>query len=373
MSIINLRRFVDINLQYHQKSSISSNRPVTVLLSSEGSSSTPVRTYVTYRIDNEGNYVFGYHASSSSAITYESLEDFPLAEAYAKIYFENNGNKLKIIYGATSENATSIVNNLLNEEIVVAGCGNITYAVLKGIAETRNSSTSIYGINEKILLGGTNSIDDDIVKNFAAKYSSVSSAEATIAAYLSNINLDGVDTVNDYAFTKENITPEASDDTVLGNVLDNNMNVVMNVTNANINLGGNLKNGESVVHKFALIVLQQTLTASVFNLLLTKIKGNRGLAAIQSTVANEMQKYLRNGYLTTDKIWKDETLTVSYNFKNYVIIEKDTPLIEGYRFVSLPISSLSEADIEARKTPPMYLIVAESYGIRVVTINGEVI
>ena len=55
------------------------------------------------------------------------------------------------------------------------------------------------------------------------------------------------------------------------------------------------------------------------------------------------------------------------------LIEKNTPLTLGYRVVVLPYSSLSEDDKQNHKCPPIYIFLAESYGIRSITINGEVI
>lgn len=363
MSDINIKRFVNINIVYHEKSAVSSIRDTVVLLSTEGNAT-----------ETKGPY------ASIDAFTEDfpkaSTDAWPITRAYAETYFKNNGNKLLVITKAGSQAAglKTLIAGLKNEYIVVAYASSDNYALIKGIAQDRANDATIYGINQKILLArNTVATDTDKVANFAAKVSSELGAEMTIAAYLSNIDFDGVNTVLDYMYTKESIEPEASDDALLGNVLENFFNVVMKVAMTNVNLGGNLKDGKDLVNQYTLIVLQQTLTDSIMALLLSKIKGSAGISAIQSVVAKEMNRYLTNGYLTTDKIWKDETLTTSYNGQTFKIIEKNEPLLLGYKFVTLPLASLTDADILARKTPPMYLIVADSYGIRTVTINGEVI
>ena len=136
---------------------------------------------------------------------------------------------------------------------------------------------------------------------------------------------------------------------------------------------GNLKNGADLVNSYTLIVLHQTLTQRLLELLATKIKGSKGLAQIYATIAQELEAYRSCGYLTTDKIWSEEDLVVTYNSQNYTVITKGTPLNSGYAIKVLPFSSLTVPDKTERKTPPIYVIIADQYGIRKITVNGEVI
>lgn len=353
MANIDLRRFVDINIQHHATSTVNSIRDTIVLMSTEGTSGTD-KTY-----------------ASLAAYLTDATEETPTTTTYATMYFNNGGNKLRIIYGISRSTLESTISGLPNEQIVVAYTGQ--YQDIKSVAQTRESDANVYGINQKILLGCTSTEDTDSVKNFAVKYSNVTGAEMTIAAYLSTIDIYGTDTVHDYAFTKENVKAELGDDEVLGTVLNNNMNVDMYIANATRNLGGNMKNGLDIVNEFMLIVLHQTLTDRLVNLLTEKIKGNTGLASIHAVMAQELSRYLTNGYLTTDKAWTDNDLTVSYNGATYTIIRANTALLLGYYISILPLSSLSDEDKTLRKTPPIYVVLADSYGIRQITINGEVI
>ena len=216
-------------------------------------------------------------------------------------------------------------------------------------------------------------IDKDAVANFGVKYSTVLGAEMTIAAYLSRVNVYRTNTVADYMFTQEALTDEKVDDTTFGSILDENMNVDVYLAGAVRNMGGNLKNGADLINSYVKIILHQTLTERLLDLLTTKIKGARGLAQIYATVAQELEAYRSCGYLTTDKVWTDEDLTTTYNGQTYTIITKGTPLLLGYSIKILPLSSLTLVDKTERKTPPIYIIIADQYGIRKITINGEVI
>lgn len=357
MSNINIKRFVDIKISQHVYSSVNSLRDTAVLLSTETSTS------------DKSDETYSRYSDFSSA--QKTIENVPLTDAYAKVYFDNGGQKLRVIYGVTSSTLGDIIKSLPNEQIVVAYTGS--YNDIKAAASTRHQDESIYGINTKLLLGRTSSDDAASVENFAVKYSSENGAEMTIAAYLSKIDIYGVNSIKDYAFTKEVLTAEESDDDVLGTVLSHDMNVVMNLANADRNLGGNTKDGSDLVNTFVLIVLHQTLTERILNLLTSKIKGQAGLAAIQTVMAEELGRYVTNGYLSQDKVWTDNDLTVTYNNQTYTIIEQDTPLQNGYYISILPLASLTDEDKQLRKVPPIYVIVADSYGIRTVTVKGEVI
>lgn len=362
---INLKRFVDINIQYHTPSSISSIRDTAVLLTSEGTAGQ--------------NKVFSSLTEFKTDNVYSKLVE---TAKYAAIFFDNGGIKLDIHCGISD--ATGVVNeikNLPNSEIVVAYCGNFTTLKEAAITITSNKGTTgtigaIYGINQKILVARISTdaiVDYSSIDNFAIKVSDVEGAEMTIAAYLTKITIYGTDTIHDYAFTTENITQTDNDDEILGKVLDNNMNVDMELASSIRNLGGNLTNGTDLVNQYTLIVLHQTVTDRLFNLLTQKIKGNTAISAIYTTIAGELSKYVTNGYLSTDKTWTDDSKTVDYNGKTYILIDKGTPLNLGYHITILPLASLTEEDKSARKCPPIYIFLADSYGIRNITINGEII
>lgn len=367
---INIKRFVDIDIQYHEPSSISSIRDTVALLTSEGTVNT--------------SKVFSSLAEFKADSTYNA---YATTAKYAEMFFNNGGIKLHVYCGITSASAIqTAIKALPNSEIVVAYTGSFDdikeAASAQTAAEgTTGSISAVYGINQKIIVARTtkeNISSMSGINNFAVKVSAIEGAEMTIAAYLTKIQIYGTDSVHDYAFTIENFTADqlasiVNDDALLGKVLDNNMNIDMELAGAIRNLGGNLTNGNDLVNQYVLIVLHQTVTDRLLSLLTQKIKGNAGVSAIYTTIAGELGKYVTNGYLTTDKVWTDETKTINYNNRNYVLIKKNTPLTLGYYITILPLSSLTDEDKAKRKCPPIYIFLADSYGIRNITVNGEVI
>lgn len=362
---INIKRFVNIDITHHEASTTNSIRDVAVLMTSEGTTSIEDKTFSS---------LSEFKADS----TYANLTE---TSKYAEMFFNNSGIKLHIFCGISSSNdIISTIDKLPNEEIVIAYCGNESEIEKAALSMTSNEGstsdiTKVYGINRKIFVARLESATDKkSINDFVVKISSITGAEMTIAAYLTTIKIYGSDTIKDYAFTKETIKAETNDDTILGNVLDNNMNVDMTLANATRNLGGNMTNGYDLVNEYTLIVMHQTISSRLVSLLTEKIKGNSGTSAIYTAIASELGRYITNGYLAQDKVWTDETKTYTDSKgKTYTLIEQNTPLTLGYKIAVLPFSSLSDEDRAAHKCPPIYIFVADSYGIRNITINGEVI
>ena len=357
---IDNKRFVDVNIVYNQQSSSNTIRDTVVVFTSAAALSTVDKIYASQTEYNNDTAVYN--------------KDTTL-DAFIKTYFDNGGNKVRVKYTAAASLSDSI-NALDNEYIVVAYAAASNYTTMQSAASSRQKNSKIYGINQKILLASYNNsafTGLSPTENFAVKYSKNDGAEMTIAAYLSNVDINGINTIHDYNFTQENLTPETADDTVLGKVLDNNLNVVMRLAGVNRNLGGNLTDGSDLVNQYTLIVLHQTLTEKVINCLAQKIKGSTGLSALYSVISNELTRYTTCGYLTTDKVWLKPTLTVAKNNNTYTLIEKGTPLINGYNITILPLSSLTDEEKSKHQAPYIYIVLADSYGIRTVTINGEVI
>ena len=107
-------------------------------------------------------------------------------------------------------------------------------------------------------------------------------------------------------------------------------------------------------------------------MVLAHIKGETGVSAIHTTVAEELNRYVTCGYIATDKVYTGETLAYSYNGQNYVLLEKNTPLLTGYAILVVPYSALTAEDKAAHKAPPIYVALADSYGIRKVDLSGIV-
>lgn len=361
MSKINLKQFVDINIQSHVSSAISSTRDTIVLYTGEGEQGT-IRLV----------------SSMSDATTFYSGS--PNTLAYLTMYFNNGGVKAQVIEGTSlSELNADVIKALDNKYICIAYASSQesiaeTYSGLKSIAETIENDVTVYGINEKIIVAATNLIEDtDTVKNFAVKYSTVQGAEMTIAAYLSKVNVYTINSIYDYAFTKENIAEENITNAQFTTLMANNINVDAELASDVRNCGGNCKDGADLINSYVKIILHQTLTDVLVDLLSQKLKNSNGISKIYTAISQELENYLNCGYLTTDKVWSDNDLTITRNNVNYTIIEKGTPLTNGYHITVLPMTALTQQEKAAHKAPPIYVVIADQYGIRQITVNGEVI
>ena len=364
MAEINLKRFVDIDIQSKVVRAVSGTRSTIVLYTPEGTSgSTKIVTSLT------------------EATSYYTTAKYPETLKYLTMFFNNGGVSVMVIEGKSASALTVDDIKVLKNEYIIVGCVkgkdeevDTIYSALKTLANSLAADSSIYGINEKIIIARTiTPADTSSVENFAVKYSTVAGAEMTIAAYLSQINVYKQDTIKDYSFTNETIAAEDIDDANFGTVIDNNMNVDIVFVDAIRNAGGNLKNGSELTNSFVKIVLHQTLTERLTQLLVQKIKNSSGISQIYSVIAQELEFYKTAGYITLDKVWNYADLDVNYNGETYTVIQQGTALINGYVIKVLPISSLTEADKAAHKAPPIYVVVADQYGIRQITINGEVI
>lgn len=315
-------------------------------------------------------------------------------QAYAKIFFQNGGKRINFVKITTTD-ADAIVKTVkgLDDNLiyfsVIGANGGINIATAKSIAEkldgaySNDSEDAVVtdepvGIHRKILIAGisdTEGLDDKLTKlhSLAIKYSAVNGAEATIGAYLSKVKVYATNSVHDYCYTSENIEGSDVDDDTYTTLDGKNINFDYKIAGSVRNIGGNLTDGKSLINEFMLIVLQQTVTERLLALLGTKLKGSTAIARIRSTISDELNYYVKNGYLALDKVWTDEDWDVNYNSSTYTIIESNTPLTSGYLVEILPLASISDEDRKSHKCPPIYLVLADSWGIRKVSITGQVI
>lgn len=374
MNDIDVRRFVDVNIVQHVETAISGSRDVTILFTHEGDAGKISGHETTTITDAE---IF---ASWTAASAVYDASNFSDTNAYLSMYFNNGGARIVVIEGIDFDDLTvDMIKQLDNRFILITACTAKTnvenmYAKLKQIATSLAADPTVYGVNEKIIFARTEVMSDtDALSNFASKYSKVQGAEMTMPAYLSGIDVYGVSTVNDYMYTAENINEEVLTDAQYETLSLNNINVDTYLAGAVRNLGGNTKDGADLTNSFVRIILHQTLTDRLLTLLTSKLKNADGLGKIQATISDELNNYTASGYFSTDKVWTDPTMTVTVNGRQYTIIEQNTPLTTGYRVTVLPLSALTDADRAQRKAPPVYVIIADQYGIRSITVNGEII
>ena len=404
MSGIDIRNFVDVNIVRKIPSTISGTRDIAVLFTDEKrlNNTTPLTEEILI-------------ASLEEAKEFES--DLPHTYRYCEVYFSNGGKKLAIYTNIAADSGLSDTRTLAmkmqdklkdipNEYICVAyapesNWSNSTCGIMLELADRLSKDD---GIDQRMIFARTNqtviltntyvidpssadpvtkTITSNVTKNFVVKYSiDIDNTDAiddglgvemTMIAYLSKINVYTLDSIYDYMFTIEkNI--KAQDqllDDDYKDIIKNNFNVDITLANEVRNCGGNCTNSEDLVNEYVLIVMQQTITTVVVETLATKLKNQSGINTLYSVINSELEKYKNSGYLTTDKVWSYDDLYYTWNGVEYLIIEKGTALQNGYFVKILPYSGLSDEEKLERKAPPIYVIIAEQYGIRKVQIEGE--
>lgn len=368
MDVVDIRKFVDIDITTDVVKQIDSTREVTVLFTTNENITTDF---------------------------YSSIDELPVTVTssmslykYANSYFKNGGIKLYIVKVADIEPTTllPLIKALDNNYILVAIDSVNNLELIEVLAAqydawTESGVLQVYGVNEKIFIANApfaTNLSTHVSSHVAVKLIDTTNGigeEMTIAAYLNQIDFYGNETVQDYAFTPENVyfpTNPTSMNSIVDNALTNHGNVDIKFSDTIRNVGGDLSNGESIVNRFALIVCHQTLSQVVFNTLAQKLKGKDATTALYGTISQELNKYLANGYLTTDKIWTAQSVTVSKGGVTYTLIEQGTPLIKGYYISILPYSTLTASELAAHKCPDIYVFLADSYTIRKVTVKGKV-
>ena len=364
--MVDLRKFVDIDIQPHYAKAVETTRDTVVLFTDLG---TKGETALLNNLSEAKAYI-------SNHSDYEKIAN------YFDIYFDNGGKKILLVNGySDADELITAIKALDNKYICIAYALSTQNEATPGaiainIASKLADDSSVYGINEKIILARQwNRQDINIhYKNLAIKYSAIVGAEMTMAAYLSQLDISENDAVQDYMFTAEKITPENESDDIYDKLIAGNYNVDIVLSGVVRNCGGNCSNGDDLINNFTRIILHQTLTDSLLDLLTQKIKLSTGISKIYAVITNELEKYKYCGYLTTDKVWEDEDLkVVGADGITYTIISKGEALLNGYVIKVLPNSAMTKNDKALHNTPPIYVILADQYSIRKITINGEII
>jgi hypothetical protein len=340
---VSLNNFVTISITKHQQSTVSSMRDTAVLICST--------------------------AKTASAV-YSSYDALAAAETdaallkYAKIFFDNGGLKLHVIQSATG---------ISRNEILVASTDPAFDAA--------TVITAVDVPEQKIFVGETTTSaaiagkPDGTVMKFVTTAGSGSGIEMATLAYYTKIRIYNSNAAKDYDFTAESF-----DDTAVSSFavtsqddsetcITNNLNFITYLAGAYRNIGGNDCNGNNITNLFMRIVLQQTLQDRLINLLTSKIKyDSRGMVAVSSAICTELNRYVSNGYIATNRAWTDDDLYIDDN----LVIAANNPLTAGYVVYIAPFSTLTAADLAAHKFPKITIIYADQYSIRVINIVGEV-
>lgn len=383
---INLSNFVDININYVDEISSKVTRPKVVLLNTETTDFTPT--------EEEISSLEGFINSPNWESSADKEND--VLYKYVKCFFDNGGkiiHYVKVAKTSTTatkaEYKTAIDTYVSDEEIVIASTDSESNfrTVVKGLTEDYT------GVKEKLFVGcelitpGTTNISTLVsseateleeMSNYILKLGKTAGMQMTILAYCSQIDIEN-STLQDYCFTQENLEAFTANAEIITNNADfeilkesgsYNFDIELPVSTIR-NYGGNTCAKKDLMNHLTKIILVQSLTSNIIRILVNKINYNQnGINLISSTIVNELNKYKRFGYLSTDKVWEKES---EYDPSGkYLLISKNTHLVQGYTFTILPLSSLSSAEKQEHKLPTIYLYVADNYSIREIKINGKV-
>lgn len=355
---VDVRKFIDVNITHATQPSTINSRDTIVLITSEGTLGT--KKLLSSRAEWD---------------TYREGKSFTNTAPYVDMFFANGGIKLLLLEASAMDDIAQ-----LEDKYVVIVIVGISLGDAKMIATTLDSSQ--LGTHRKILLA--RAVNSDVqadpalsgLKSLAVKYSEAAGSEMTIAAYLSKIKIDGINTVHDYSFTSETLQGDSVvpiTNSLFDTLQSCNLNFNMSLAGANRNIGGNMTSGYSLVNEYMMIVLHQTITEQLLALLVTKIKGNKALSSIRTMLSQELNLYVQNGYLATNKRWVYDDWKVVHNNTEYTIIEQNTPLNLGYHIQVLPWSALTQQEMSEHKAPPIYVVITDSNSIRKLTLIGEAI
>lgn len=360
---VDIRQFVDINITRKDLVSVGlADRDTIALIASQGTAGV-VKTVTTL------NYKTEY-------------ADQPQILTYLDVFFKEGGIRCKVYEGISSNQRLETISNLPTNLIIIGIVGLTLSEALTIDVELEK----LVGIHRKKLLVrllksdvvdelGEEKITPVSTNNILWIESEHTGYEMTIGAYLSKIPLDRAQSVKDFCYTLTSLDENVANiDTNYYTILKrNNINVILELANTKRIVGGNTANGEDLVNSYMLIVVTQFTTDAILRTLLSKIKGNQGLAGLRSSLTRVLYDFVNNGYLIDTKIWTNEDWVVEHNDRKFTIITKSTLIQTGFHIQVLPFTALSATDMKNGVCPPIYIVLADRFGIRTVVIEGGVI
>ena len=143
------------------------------------------------------------------------------------------------------------------------------------------------------------------VENYVVKLGS-QGIGASILAYYTAIDVYSYNSTQDYMFTTENYENDPTNskyyvfdsDALVKKAIAYDMNIDTKLIDRVKNIGGNDTAGYDLTNQFMLLVIQQTLTSVVIQVLENKIRYDAsGLNTILNAIVQELNRYVNNGYL----------------------------------------------------------------------------
>ena len=443
---LDLRNFVNIQINYHSTVISSAIRGVATFITSN--SVYEDDPYRTAGINKDGIfYSYSEYEAAKQATGEPTIMNDTSLDKWVSSFFANKGKALQIIGGfngsETSSNKVTKILNILKEldyrfVIIVS---DVEEWILRKVANTiittniienpllpeETTVSTFSGLNEKFFISSTTDKSDKIydpvvtdsaptwatktyyafnnttgqysltqtqpddwatnwtnyftvaivdIQNYVVKVGE-KGIEMLAAAYLSKVRINDASSIQDYAFTVEDLE-EFPNSLVEDNnegvqLVKGHKNFDTKLVNAIRNYPGDTLHGEDMMNYYMKILVTQDLSEAVMNLLASKIRFNQtGINRLNNAISQAMNVYIANGYLNGEYIWTGDDLYYSFNGVEYLICSRNTPLVKGYKCVILPLTSLTNEQKEAHVLPPVYLLLADQTGIRAVVINGDV-
>ena len=356
--------------------------------------------------------------------TYNSFDDATVVGAdYASrqydayTYFTLGGRRLTCLHLSTTDGASaqSIYDALMDYKksvsnteydficVCISACNTLQSASnIQAFMELINSATAP---NKLLVLNSTNDASDvdkesglrDIHNLVYKYYSAVTvsgneptttpttcSAEFTIAAYLSQINLTQANSIRDYCFTDESavINNTLYDKTLIPAGVSSSdydeykeyLNFTDQIGRQYVNFGGDTLIGTSIMAEWGAIASENAVVYAVLSTMLQKqYLTDGGLTNILASINNALSDYITNGFLETNTTYTGQTRYKTYGNQSYVLVANGQELPNGYVVVSIPMSRLTVQDRINKKFTPIFVFMQTMGGAREVEITGDIL
>lgn len=213
------------------------------------------------------------------------------------------------------------------------------------------------------------------LKSCALKYTSAGLYDAIlIGAYFSAIDLGGVESVKDYAFTSEaGPTAESLTDAEYDGLIGKDYNFITTIGLKTLNYGGNTIAAIGIETLFGTVAVENDVSEAALNVIVLKqYLTDAGTNSILTAIGDSLVRYITNGFISPDTTYLGETQVITYNGLQFNTIKKGQTLSLGYLIFSIPVENISAVDRAARKLPPISVFINARGSIRKIDIIGEV-
>lgn len=379
---VKLTNFVKIKINHHVNINVNATRDTAVLIH-----------YIDELADTP-KYALLSSMPNTSAGTYTYLAGI---KKYLQAFFNNGGKNIYVITltSVTAEAVAAELEKVPMEYMVVgfvndgsSGVVGVSESTFRTAATAWNESKSDEKIYQKIFvseipyasgISDLSAYEDSgnkavSIENYVLKYGA-QGIGASVLAYFTRVDVYSFDATQDYAFTTENYSELSNDhfvfndNAIIEKIIALDLNADTKLAGQIKVVGGNDTAGYDLMNQFMLLVLHQTLTEAVLQVLVSKIKYNAtGLNFVMNAIVRELNRFVSNGYLTTTKAWTDGDLY----YDGYKIVDNNTILNTGYKVMILPFESLSTTERSNHQLPKIFILLADSYSIRKIVIDGEV-